>query len=35
MDYRLTPPLSEADVRQLHVRDTVTLDGVIYGIRDA
>jgi L(+)-tartrate dehydratase beta subunit len=34
-DFRLTPPLSEADVRQFKVGDSVTLDGVIFGVRDA
>jgi L(+)-tartrate dehydratase beta subunit len=33
--YKLQTPLSEADVRQLHVEDTVTIDGTIFGIRDA
>ena len=33
--YHLNAPLSEADVRQLHVRDTVFLTGRLYGIRDA
>lgn len=31
----LTTPLSEADVRQLKLEDTVSLNGVIFGIRDA
>jgi len=31
----LTTPLSEADVRQLKLEDTVSLSGVIFGIRDA
>jgi L(+)-tartrate dehydratase beta subunit len=31
----LTTPLSEEDVRQLKVRDTVTVNGHIFGIRDA
>lgn len=35
MDYRLRTPLSEADVRRLHAGDTVTLDGVVWGVRDA
>src|SRR5262245_9180431 len=34
-DYRFKTPLSEADVRQLRVGDSVTLDGVIFGVRDA
>ena len=33
--YNLTTPLSEDDVRQLKVRDTVVVDGHIFGIRDA
>lgn len=35
MEYRLTPPLAEEDVRRLRAGDTVTLDGIIWGIRDA
>jgi L(+)-tartrate dehydratase beta subunit len=31
----LTAPLTEAQVRALHVNDTVTLGGPLYGIRDA
>jgi L(+)-tartrate dehydratase beta subunit len=31
----LTPPLTEAQVRALHVNDTVTLEGTLFGIRDA
>jgi L(+)-tartrate dehydratase beta subunit len=34
-EYRLTPPLSEADVRRLRVGDMVTLDGTVFGVRDA
>ena len=34
-EYRLTTPLNEAAVRQLRVGDRVTLDGIIFGIRDA
>ncbi|MEP7199152.1 MAG: FumA C-terminus/TtdB family hydratase beta subunit [Chloroflexota bacterium] len=34
-DYHLTTPLTESDVRQLAVGDTVTLDGVVFGVRDA
>ena len=34
-DYRFKTPLSEADVRQLRVGDSVQLDGVVFGIRDA
>jgi L(+)-tartrate dehydratase beta subunit len=35
MQYKLTTPLSEADVRQLKLEDTVLLDGTMFGIRDA
>jgi len=31
----LTPPLTEAQVRALRVDDTVTLEGTLFGIRDA
>jgi L(+)-tartrate dehydratase beta subunit len=31
----LRTPLSEADVRQLQLEDTVSIDGIIYGLRDA
>jgi L(+)-tartrate dehydratase beta subunit len=31
----LTPPLDEATVRRLSAGDTVTLDGIVYGLRDA
>jgi len=34
-EYRLTPPLSESQVRALRVGDTVTLDGTVFGVRDA
>lgn len=34
-DFHLTTPLTEGDVRQLKVGDSVTLDGVIFGVRDA
>jgi L(+)-tartrate dehydratase beta subunit len=33
--YELTTPVTEAQVRALHVDDTVTLQGVLFGIRDA
>lgn len=33
-DYRLKTPLSESDVRQLRAGDTVTLDGIVFGVRD-
>ena len=31
----LQPPISEAQARALRVKDSVTLDGTLYGIRDA
>jgi L(+)-tartrate dehydratase beta subunit len=34
-DYRFKTPLSEADVRQLRIGDSVLLDGVVFGVRDA
>ncbi|MEM0143960.1 MAG: FumA C-terminus/TtdB family hydratase beta subunit [Candidatus Micrarchaeaceae archaeon] len=34
-EYRLQTPLSEEDVRKLKIGDEVTLDGIIFGIRDA
>jgi L(+)-tartrate dehydratase beta subunit len=33
--YELRPPLTEAQARALRVNDTVTLEGTLYGIRDA
>lgn len=33
--YKLRTPLIEADIRQLKLEDTVTIDGIIFGIRDA
>src|SRR2546430_15866431 len=33
--YKLQPPRSEPDIRQLRLEDTVTIDGTIFGIRDA
>ena len=33
--HELTPPLTEAQVRALRVDDTVTLQGPLFGIRDA
>src|SRR5688572_31792902 len=33
--YKLRTPLGEADIRQLKLEDTVTIDGTIFGIRDA
>ena len=34
-EYHFKTPLTESDVRQLRVGDSVTLDGIIFGIRDA
>ncbi|MGQ0548157.1 MAG: fumarate hydratase C-terminal domain-containing protein [Armatimonadota bacterium] len=34
-EHRLTPPLTETDVRALRVGDWVTLNGIIFGVRDA
>jgi len=34
-DYRFTTPLSEQDILPLRVGDSVTLDGLVWGIRDA
>lgn len=33
--YDFTPPVAEADIRRLRINDTVTLNGTLYGIRDA
>jgi L(+)-tartrate dehydratase beta subunit len=33
-EYRFKTPLTEADVRQLKVGDSVLLDGIIFGVRD-
>ena len=33
-DHRFTTPVTEAQVRSLRAGDTVTLDGLLYGIRD-
>jgi len=33
--YDLTPPITEAQVRMLRVNDMVTLEGTLFGIRDA
>jgi L(+)-tartrate dehydratase beta subunit len=33
-EFRFKTPLSESDVRQLHVGDAVWLDGLVYGVRD-
>ena len=35
MHHELTPPLNEAQVRALRVNDTVTLQGTLFGLRDA
>src|SRR5436309_7093308 len=35
MEHRLTAPLSEVEVRALRAGDSVVLDGVVYGLRDA
>ena len=35
MNYQFKTPLSEDDVRKLRVNDTVTLQGTLFGIRDA
>lgn len=35
VEHRLRGPLSEEDVRRLRVGDAVTIDGVVWGIRDA
>lgn len=34
-EYRFTPPLTEEQVRRLRVGDAVTLDGPVFGVRDA
>src|SRR5262249_54125845 len=34
-EYRFKTPLTESDVRQLRVGDSVLLDGIIFGVRDA
>jgi L(+)-tartrate dehydratase beta subunit len=35
MHYEFSTPLTEADTRKLRVNDTVTLNGTLFGIRDA
>ena len=35
MHHELTPPLTEAQVRALRINDTVTLQGTLFGLRDA
>jgi L(+)-tartrate dehydratase beta subunit len=34
-DYRFKTPLTEDNMRQLRVGDSVTLDGIVFGVRDA
>ena len=34
-DYRFKTPLADADMRRLRIGDSVTLDGIIFGVRDA
>jgi L(+)-tartrate dehydratase beta subunit len=34
-EYRFQTPLTEADMRQLRIGDSVLLDGVVFGVRDA
>jgi len=34
-EYRFKTPLTEADMRQLRVGDSVLIDGVVFGVRDA
>ena len=34
-EYRFKTPLTEADMRQLRLGDSVLLDGIIFGVRDA
>jgi L(+)-tartrate dehydratase beta subunit len=34
-DYRFKTPLTEENMRQLRVGDSVTLDGIVFGVRDA
>ena len=35
MHYEISPPVTEEQARKLRVGDTVTLNGTLYGIRDA
>jgi L(+)-tartrate dehydratase beta subunit len=35
LNFRLQTPLSEQDARKLRLEDTVSIDGTIFGIRDA
>jgi L(+)-tartrate dehydratase beta subunit len=34
-DYLFKTPLTKADMRQLRIGDSVTLDGIVFGVRDA
>src|SRR3989442_12904676 len=34
-EFRFKTPLTESDMRQLRVGDSVTLDGIVFGVRDA
>jgi L(+)-tartrate dehydratase beta subunit len=34
-EYTFKTPLTESDIRQLRIGDSVTLDGIVFGIRDA
>ncbi len=34
-DYRFKTPLTEANMRELRVGDSVLLDGIVFGVRDA
>jgi L(+)-tartrate dehydratase beta subunit len=34
-EHRLTTPLSESQARRLRAGDSVTLDGIVFGVRDA
>lgn len=34
-EYRFTTPLTEQNVRQLRLGDSVLLDGIVFGVRDA
>ena len=35
MHHDLIPPITEAQARALHINDTVTLNGTLFGLRDA
>src|SRR5690349_9745012 len=34
-DYRFRTPLTESDMRRVRIGDSVTLDGIVFGVRDA